>query len=112
MRKLQTISTALVATAVTMFSQVEAVLAQVSPPSVGQSSGNIKDIIVDIGNWILGIAGAIAVLWLIYGGIMYITGGEKGAESGKKIIINAIIGLAIIGLASLIARAVVVAIGA
>lgn len=67
------------------------------------------ELITILGNavtWIMGIAGAIAVIYLIYGGIIYITGGEKGAEGGKKIIVNAIIGLAIIALSAVIASTV------
>lgn len=56
---------------------------------------------------IAGIAGAIAVAYLVYGGITYITGGAGGAENAKKIIINAIIGMVIILLAYVIANAVV-----
>ncbi len=68
------------------------------------------ELIVILGNivtWIMSIAGAVAVLYLIYGGFTYITGGEKGAESGKKIIVSAIIGLAIIALSAVIANTVI-----
>ena len=54
-----------------------------------------------------GLAGAIAVGYLIYGGITYITGGAKGAEAAKGIIINAIIGIVVILLAFVIAQSVV-----
>lgn len=72
--------------------------------------GTDVELITILGNvitWIMGIAGAIAVIYLIYGGITYITGGEKGAEGGKKIIVNAIIGLAIIALSAVIANTVI-----
>ena len=87
-------------------------LAQLDVPPINPVGGTIQEVIENIGLWAMGIAGAIAVVYLIYGGITYIIGGEKGAESGKKIIVNAIIGLAIIALAGLIARTVLVAIGA
>ena len=51
---------------------------------------------------ILPVAGAIIVLVIIYGGIQYITGGPKGAETGKKTIIAALIGAIIIALSVMI----------
>jgi hypothetical protein len=49
-------------------------------------------------NWLLGIAFAVAVLFLIIGGFWYITsaGNEETAEKGKGTAINAIIGIVII----------------
>ena len=111
MKKLQTITKATITIMVILFNGIGLAAAQISAPVVGQVTGGVKAVIERIGVWALGIAGAIAVIFLIYGGIMYITGGEKGAESGKKIIVNAIIGLAVIALASLIAKAVLTAIG-
>lgn len=73
---------------------------------------NIVSILAGVTNWVLGLAGAIAVLYLIWGGITYITGGEKGATAGKTMITNAIIGIAIIALSVVIVRAVLAAIGA
>jgi len=70
------------------------------------SDVELINILENVVSWIMGIAGAIAVIYLIYGGITYITGGEKGAEGGKKIIVNAIIGLAIIALSAVIANTV------
>ena len=68
---------------------------------------NIVEIITNLATWAAGIAGAIAVAFLIYGGFTYITGGEKGAEKAKPIIINAIIGLFVIALAFVIVNTVV-----
>ena len=72
---------------------------------------SIEQVIATVGGWLLGIAGGVAVLYLIYGGIIYITGGEKGAEKGKAVIVNAIIGIAIIALATVIAQAVIDVLG-
>ena len=58
------------------------------------------------GTYLLPAAGAICVVVIIYGGIQYITGGDKGAETGKKTIIAAIIGLIIVSLAYAIIREV------
>jgi len=46
----------------------------------------------------LSIAGILAIAFIIYGGLQYITsaGNEEQAESGKKTLLNAIIGVVII----------------
>ncbi|MBU1083141.1 pilin [Patescibacteria group bacterium] len=67
----------------------------------------LKRMVVNIAGWVAGLAGTIALIYLIWGGVTYMTGGEKGAESGKKMITNAIIGLAIIALSVVIVNAVV-----
>lgn len=54
--------------------------------------------------WLLILAGAIAVIYLIYGGLLYITAGgdAEKATKGRTALINAIIGIIIIALAILI----------
>lgn len=56
--------------------------------------------------WVLVVAGSIAVFYLIYGGILYITAGGDGekATKGRTAVINAIIGIAVILLALVIVR--------
>ncbi|EKD56479.1 MAG: hypothetical protein ACD_58C00176G0003, partial [uncultured bacterium] len=58
----------------------------------------LTDTAVTVINLILLIAGILAVIYLIYSGILYITaGGDTGkAEKGRTGIVNAIIGLVII----------------
>lgn len=55
-------------------------------------------------NWVLILAGAIAVIYLIYGGILYITAGgdAEKATKGRTAVINAVIGIVIILLAVII----------
>jgi hypothetical protein len=55
-------------------------------------------------SWVLGLAAAIAVIYLIYGGILYITAGgdAEKATKGRTALINAIIGIVIIALSYLI----------
>ena len=62
-----------------------------------------------ITNMALGFAGVIAVVFIIVGGYMYLTsaGNEEGAEKGRKVLTNAIIGLIIIILSATIIRIVV-----
>lgn len=54
--------------------------------------------------WFLLVAGALVVIYLVYGGILYITAGgdAEKATKGRTAVINAIIGLIIILLAYLI----------
>ena len=55
-------------------------------------------------NWVIGIAGVVSVVFVIYGGIMYITSaGDAGkVEKAKKTIIYSLIGLVIVALSVII----------
>ncbi len=87
------------------------VLAQfTSPKPTPITSGSLQSVIDGISNAVAGLAGAIAVLFLIYGGIMYIVGGEAGSKSGRAIITNALIGLVVVVLAVIIVKFVLGAI--
>lgn len=109
MNKLKVISLTLATTMITFFDRTQSALAQggIDIPTIKPSDFTLIELMEEIGGWMLGIAGGIAVLYLIYGGIIYITGGEKGAEKGKAVIVNAIIGIAVIALATVITRAVI-----
>ena len=54
--------------------------------------------------WILGLSGAIAVLFLILGGLQYVTssGNKDKAEQAKQTILYAVIGLIVIALSLVI----------
>lgn len=69
-----------------------------SAPSLAALAGNIIDIV-------LLIAGVLAIGYLIYSGILYITaaGNPDSAKKGQQGVINAIIGIIIIVLAYFIA---------
>jgi len=84
------------------------VMAQGYNPPIDIVGGGVQigTLISQIITWIATIVGGIAVLFIIYGGIIYITGGEKGAEKGKAIVLNAVVGLAIIILAVVIVTAI------
>jgi len=66
-------------------------------------------VIGNIVNLILFIAGVLAIIYLIYSGILYITaaGNPDAAKKGQQGIMNAAIGIVIIVLAFFIARAIV-----
>lgn len=76
----------------------------INPPGVniptGQALtlGNVEAIIIRIANWLMIIGVIIAVLFLAWGGIKWITaGGEpKAADEAKGIIKNGFIGLVIL----------------
>ena len=76
-------------------------------PSTKISS--IRDLIVAIIDWLLVLAGSLAVIAIIYSGIMYITaGGDPAkAETAKKNLVWAVIGIVIIALALVIINTVV-----
>jgi Ca2+/H+ antiporter len=64
----------------------------------------VADLINDIISWVLGISGAIAVLFLILGGLQYVTssGNKDKAEQAKQTILYAVIGLIVITLSFVI----------
>ncbi len=66
---------------------------------------NMVTSVIDI---LLFVAGALAVIYLIYSGILYITaaGNPDAAKKGQQGILNAVIGIVIIVLAYFIASSV------
>ncbi len=70
---------------------------------------DIALVIVNIIRWIMGIVGLICVIMIIYGGVTYATaaGVEERIETGKKILLWAIVGLVIAILAFTLARTIV-----
>ena len=78
----------------------------------GNTAINANDIphtIAQIITILLGLAGGIAVLFVLIGGFRYMTAGgnEKQAEAGKTTIINALIGIALVILSYAIVSVVV-----
>ncbi len=57
-----------------------------------------QDIATQVLNWMLALAGLLAVAYLIYSGILYITaaGNPDQAKKGQQGVINAVIGIVII----------------
>ncbi len=86
-----------------MFNLIEKVYAapaSIQIPTLTFASGtpSIQAIIANIVNWVFWLAGAVAIVYLIYGGILYITAGgdAEKATKGRTALINAIIGILII----------------
>lgn len=65
-----------------------------------KSPSDLVNIIQQVGGWLLMIAGALAVVFLVIGGIRYITsaGNATQTEGAKKTIIWALVGIIIIAL--------------
>lgn len=87
-----------------MFNLIERAHAYTLPTLSFRTSGDPMNILQDVLNWFLILAGAIAVIYLVYGGILYITAGgdAEKATKGRTAIINAVIGIVIIVLALII----------
>ncbi len=73
------------------------------PTGISQET-SIYGTILTITQWIIDIAGSVAVLALIYGGFRYVVsaGNEKDIETAKEIIKYAIIGIVVIIIAQVI----------
>lgn len=82
----------------------------ITVPHIGPIEGtlNLQTLILNIGGWVLWIALALAVIYLIYGGVIYITsaGNPEKATQGKNALIHSVIGIAIIVAAIMIIRLV------
>lgn len=72
------------------------------------ANNSLTALILYVINIMLGLAGVVAVLFMIIGGFWYITsaGNEETAEKGKGTAINAVIGLVIIILSYVIVNVV------
>jgi len=84
-----------------------------APVPPGTAQGDLASVILRIINYVLAIVGVVALAYLIYGGFRYITSGgnEDTIEEAKKIIINAVIGIVVIGVAAALVNFVVKAVG-
>ena len=65
---------------------------------LGGGEQNLLDLINTISRWIFNLAIPIAVIFIIYGGILFLTAGANptNVDEGKKILKYAVIGLAIV----------------
>ncbi len=98
-KKLTAASAALGQTLVagTVFAQTQTPAPDI-PIKTGGTMGDIVGFIQTIGGWLLMAAGAIAVVFLIIGGLQYIAsaGNADKAAAAKKTIIYALIGVVVI----------------
>lgn len=82
------------------------------PTPQGTAQSDLIDAVITILNVFLILASLVAVVFLILGGVRYITsqGSEDAADQAKSTILYAVIGLIVIGLAAALVRFVVQAI--
>jgi type IV secretory pathway VirB2 component (pilin) len=89
-----------------MFDLIGRAQAAITFPVLNPVTGGttLDQVLQRVVTWILLLAGTIAVVYLIYGGILYITAGgdAEKAKSGRTAVVNAIIGIVIILLALVI----------
>lgn len=74
---------------------------------------DVVNLFIGAANYLFGIVGALALLFFIYGGVLLLTAAGKSEqiEKGKKVLIGAAIGLAIVFGAWLIVQFVMTALG-
>jgi NADH:ubiquinone oxidoreductase subunit 6 (subunit J) len=84
-----------------MFDLIGKAAAQGIPTIPSVTPGTFGGFFTRVVNVALYVGGGIAVIYLIYGGIMYVTAGgdQEKATAGRTAIVNAIIGIVIIALA-------------
>lgn len=66
--------------------------------SIGLGTSDLKQVVINIINWVLGIMALVAVAMIIYGGVLWLTshGNANKIDKAKRVIVSAVIGLIII----------------
>ncbi len=59
----------------------------------GAPTTNLPEMIGNLINVVLGFLGILMVVYIIWGGYLYMTGGDEGVKKGKAMIKNAAIGM-------------------
>jgi len=101
--QLSKFSTILATSSISLYAFASKVMAQapevknIAPVPIIES-GNLMDVLGNIVNVVLIVIGILAVFYLVYGGVMYVTSGgdSEKASKGRTAITNAIIGIVII----------------
>lgn len=83
------------------------------PPPTGTAQGDLAQVILRLINYVLAIVGVVALAYLVYGGFMYITsaGNEDKIETAKGILVNAVVGIVVIGVAAALVNFVIRGVG-
>jgi hypothetical protein len=81
------------------------VFAALGEGALGENtSGSVNAFLQSIQNWLLGLVGGLAILFIVYGGFLYMTSGgnKERVETAKKTLTYAIGGLLLVILAGVI----------
>ncbi len=83
-------------------------ISEAFPETVVSKDGDLKDLAKKVIDVALYVAAIVAVIFIIIGGYRYIfsAGSEEGAKAGRKTLLNALIGLAIIVLSYVMVQVV------
>lgn len=104
-----------------MFNTVPAMAQLISPTDqpgrlaeATGGQGSFRDLLLTFLNFFLGFLGIVAVIMVIYGGVLYVTaaGNQESIDKGKKIIMYAVIGIVIILLAFALVNTLLSGLGA
>lgn len=92
---------------VPVFAQAEGANVELVDKWTGGAT-DIRTLVLTIVNYILGFLSVIAVIMIIFGGMLYVTaaGKQESIDKGKKIIMYTIIGIVIIMLSFVVVNAV------
>lgn len=73
---------------------------EVGPPPGDLPDVGLEQVILNITNWALAIVAFLSVLFIVWGGINYVTaaGNEEQVETAKRIIRYALLGLVVAGI--------------
>ena len=79
------------------------------PPNVGLPTTELPRLILGVINWTLALVAVLVLAFLVYGGFLYITsrGDETQIGTAKQVIINAVIGIIVIGVAAALVNFVI-----
>ncbi len=92
----------------TFLLEIYKILGATNTPAVVSGAPRIAQIISNVLEFLLGIAGTLALIAMVIGGIMYLAAGgdENRIDTGKKIFKSAIVGMIIIMASLVIVRAI------
>jgi len=80
-----------------------------APPDVGLSTESLPEMIVTFVNYGLILVAVLALAVIVYAGFLYITahGESQQVEKAKRIIVYAVIGIVVIGIAAVVVNFVI-----
>jgi ABC-type uncharacterized transport system permease subunit len=67
----------------------------IDPSNFNGGVDGLVAIVITIAQYATFVIAALAVLFVIYGALLFLVGGEKGHEKGRKVIVNAVIAVTI-----------------